>query len=206
MNTFRSRISNMLFVVGYLTRKKIVSIFVSPLAMPRQYPHFAQGGRWFIRQPFGYGGLITRQFGGERRLVRYRRRYTRVNQSEIDYRRSLRSVRAGINRLSEYRRRNNPAYRHAAGVSSAPLRRPRTIATFTGDLQPSTQRSLTRNALRSRSKFTSTVATGAGNLAAVAAATEIARFGYKGLSWSYNAFKRKYQGKKVKAPSWTQFF
>lgn len=41
---------------------------------------------------------------------------------------------------------------------------------------------------------------------ALAAAGEILRFGYKGLGWSYRAFRDKYRGKTVKAPSWTAFF
>lgn len=37
-------------------------------------------------------------------------------------------------------------------------------------------------------------------------AAETVRFGYKGFKWSYNAFKDKRAGKKVKRPSWYQFF
>lgn len=39
-----------------------------------------------------------------------------------------------------------------------------------------------------------------------AAAVEVVRFGYKGGKWALQSFNKKYHGKKVKAPSWTQFF
>ncbi len=38
------------------------------------------------------------------------------------------------------------------------------------------------------------------------AVTGVANFAQKGLTWSFNAFKRKFEGKRVKAPSWTAFF